>query len=108
MARWACGGRLTGTSTRRSRADHEWDPGEMEHPGLDVRRAGSQRGQVAGAGAERARHLGGVLVDDPDAPAADVEIDGVGPAVDDRDRTRWCAGQPVADPGWRAHGDHVT
>ncbi len=93
---------------RAQPSDHERDSGEVQHTAADVRRTGAERPQVARAGAERAGHLGGVLVDDPDAPSANVEIHRVLAAVDDSDRSRGRCEQPVADPGWRADGDHVT
>jgi hypothetical protein len=48
------------------------------------------------------------VVDDPDTPTAHVEIHRVGAAVDDWHRSLGRFEQPVADPGWRADGYHVT
>ena len=89
-------------------SDHERHSGKVQHAAPKVRRTGPELCQVARAGAERAGHLRGVLVDDADTPAAHVEIHRVRAAVDDSERSRGRCEQPVADPGWRADGDHVT
>ena len=100
--------RRAGTPTCAQPADHERDSGEVQHAARTYAGPAPSVAQVARAGAERAGHLGGVLVDDPDTPSAHVEIHRVLAAVHDPDRSIRRCEQPVADPGWRADGDHVT
>jgi hypothetical protein len=78
----------------------------VQHARLDAGLRGSR--EHVEPGAQRARNLYRGGGDDSEAPAVQVEVEGMGAAVQHRDRSVGRPEQPIADPARRADRDHLA
>ncbi len=90
----------------RDPTDPQRHVAEMEDAVLDPGLAVG--GQLRQAGMQRARHLHRARGDDAETRAVQIEVEGMGPAVQHRHRAVGCPEQPVPDPSRRTDRNHLV